>query len=52
MSLRIEVKAVMIGNSMRMTIPKPICKTLGIKAGDTLSVGLTNGSMIVEKAQE
>jgi len=30
-----------------MTIPKPVCEALNIEEGDTLQVGLTDGSMIV-----
>jgi len=52
MPLRIKIKAVKIGSSTRMTIPKEVCEALNIKPGDILNVGLTNGSMIVEKAQE
>jgi len=36
MPLTIPVKVVKIGNSLRMTIPKPVAKALGIKEGDVL----------------
>ena len=49
MSLTIPVKVVKIGNSLRMTIPKPVAMALGIQAGDVLEVGLTDGSMIVKR---
>jgi len=49
MPLTIPVKVVKIGNSLRMTIPKPVVLALGIKAGDVLDVGLTNGSMMVKR---
>jgi AbrB family looped-hinge helix DNA binding protein len=51
MSLTIPVKVVKIGNSLRMTIPKPVAMKLGIQKGDVLEVGLTNGSMIVNKTE-
>jgi putative addiction module antidote len=50
MSLTIPVKVVKIGNSLRMTIPKPVAVNLGIKEGDLLEVGLANGSMTVKRA--
>ena len=49
MPLTIPVKVVKIGNSLRMTIPKPVAQALGIKEGDVLDVGLTNGSMMVKR---
>jgi putative addiction module antidote len=33
----------MVGNSLYVTIPKEIAAQLGIKKGDTLSVGQENG---------
>ena len=49
MELTIPVKVVKIGNSLRMTIPKPVATALGIQAGDVLEVGLTGGSMTVKR---
>jgi len=49
--LTIPVKVVKIGNSLRMTIPKPVVEALQIEEGDTLQVGITDGSMIVKKAE-
>ena len=51
MPLTIKVKMSKMGNSMRMTIPKPVLDALGWNEGDLLDVGITNGSMIVKKAQ-
>jgi putative addiction module antidote len=50
MPLTIKIKVVKVGNSLRMTIPKPVVEALGIKEGGTLEVGLTDHSMIVKKA--
>ena len=52
MPLTIRVKISKIGNSLRMTIPKPVLQTLGWKEGDVLEVGVTNNSMIVRKVKE
>ena len=49
MPLTIPVKAVRIGNSLRMTIPKPVAEALGIAEGDTLDVGVDDGSMVVRR---
>jgi putative addiction module antidote len=50
MPLTIDVKLTKIGNSLRITVPKEVLKTLNWKAGDMLEVGLTDHSMIVKKA--
>ena len=49
--LTIPVKVVKIGNSLRMTIPKPVADALNIKEGDTVEVGITDGEMIVKKTE-
>jgi len=51
MPLTIRVKISKIGNSLRMTIPKPVIQALGWKEGDLLEVGITDDSMIVRKAK-
>jgi putative addiction module antidote len=50
MSLTIPVKVVKIGNSLRMTIPKPVAQSLGIREGDLLDVGVSNGSILAKRA--
>jgi len=44
-----KVKAVKIGNSIRMTIPKPVADYLGIEEGNTLEVTVQNSEMVVKK---
>jgi len=36
--VKIRVKAVMVGNSVRVAIPSEVLKVAGIKVGDTLLV--------------
>lgn len=48
--MTIPVKAVKIGNSLRMTIPKPVAQSLGIQEGDVLDVGVSDGSLIAKRA--
>ena len=46
----IQVKLVKIGNSTRMTIPRPIAWALGLKAGDYVEVNVDDGCIIVKKS--
>ena len=50
MTLTIEVKLSKRGNSLVMTVPRPVVKTLEWNEGDMLKVGVEDGKMIVEKA--
>jgi len=43
------VKAVKIGNSIRMTIPKQIVDYLKISQGDSLEVTVQDSEMVVKK---
>jgi len=45
-----KVKAVKIGNSIRMTIPKQIVDYLKIGEGDSLEVTVQDSEMVVKKA--
>lgn len=49
MPVPFKVKAVKIGNSIRMTIPKPVADYLEILPGDTLEVTVQNTEMVVKK---
>jgi len=46
-----KVKAVKIGNSIRMTIPKQIVDYLKICEGDTLEVTVQDGEILVKKKE-
>ena len=52
MPVEFEISVVKVGNSLRMTIPKPITKAMNLSKGDTLLVCMTNGDMIVRKQVE
>jgi putative addiction module antidote len=45
------MKAVKIGNSIRMTIPKEVAAYLNIKATDILLVSVSDHEMIVKKQE-
>lgn len=49
MPVPFKVKAVKIGNSIRMTIPKQIAEYLKIDEGDTLEVTVQDSEMVVKK---
>ncbi len=52
MPIPFKVKAVKIGNSIRMTIPKQIVDYLNIKPGDTLKVTVQDSEILVKKAKK
>ena len=49
MPVPFKVKAVKIGNSIRMTIPKPVADYLNINEGDSLEVTVQDSEMVVKK---
>lgn len=49
MPVPFKVKAVKIGNSIRMTIPLQIAEYLHIKEGDMLEVTVQDSEMVVKK---
>ena len=48
MPVPFKMKAVKIGNSIRMTIPKPIVDYLKIEEGDTLEITVQDSEMVVK----
>jgi len=44
-----KVKAIKIGNSIRMTIPKQVAEYLRISEGDILEVTVQDSEMVVRK---
>ena len=44
-----EVKVILVGNSLRIAIPKTICKALHIEKGQTLQVKTTNGDILISR---
>jgi len=49
MPVSFEVKAGKVGNSIKITLPKPACEGLGLKPGDTLILTVTDSEMVVRK---
>ena len=52
MPIPFKVKAVKIGNSIRMTIPKQIVDYLEIVEGDRLEIIVEDNTMIVKKVEK
>ena len=49
MPVKFEVKAVQVGNSLKVTIPVEVTRHLGIKKGDTVEMWVDNSHIILEK---
>jgi AbrB family looped-hinge helix DNA binding protein len=47
--VKFEVSVVLVGKSLKVTIPKEICRHLGLKKGDTVSMWVDNSHVILEK---
>ena len=52
MPVQFEVKAVQVGNSLKITIPKELTKHLKIKKGDTITLWSDDSHIIIEKKKE
>jgi AbrB family looped-hinge helix DNA binding protein len=49
MPVRFEVKLAKIGNSLRVTIPKPIADALGLNSGETVAIWVTDSEIRIRK---
>jgi len=50
MPVKFRVKLTKIGNSLRITVPKPVVDTLNLKQGDVLALVVTDHEFTVRKA--
>jgi len=50
MPVEFKMKVGKIGNSLRVTIPKEIAETIGLKAGDLVNISLDNSGITIRKA--
>jgi AbrB family looped-hinge helix DNA binding protein len=46
-----EIKVVKVGNSLRITLPKEICRAAGIERGATVAISVGDGEVIVRKVR-
>ena len=49
--VKFEVSVVLVGKSLKVTIPKEICKHLNLKKGDIVSLWADNSHVILEKKE-
>ena len=52
MPAEFRMKLTKIGNSLRITIPKPIVDGVGLKEGDVLVLTTTDSQIKISKAKE
>ena len=52
MPIELEVIVGKVGNSLRITIPRPITDKLKIKEGDVLALSLTDGEILIRKVTD
>jgi AbrB family looped-hinge helix DNA binding protein len=50
--VKFEVSVVLVGKSLKVTIPKEVCKHLNLKKGDTVLMWADNSHLIIEKKKE
>ena len=48
MPVKFEISVVLVGKSLKITIPKEIAKYLNLKKGDTVAMWVDNTHIIVE----
>jgi AbrB family looped-hinge helix DNA binding protein len=49
--VKFKVSVVLVGKSLKVTIPKELCEHLGLKKGDTVLMWADNSHIIIEKAE-
>lgn len=52
MPVKFKMKVGKIGNSLRVTIPKEVAETIGLKAGDMVNISLDDSRIIICKKLE
>ena len=51
MPVKFSVSVVLVGKSLKVTIPKEICQHIGLKKGDIVSMWADDHRVIVEKGK-
>ncbi|MEM3695003.1 MAG: AbrB/MazE/SpoVT family DNA-binding domain-containing protein [Candidatus Bathyarchaeia archaeon] len=52
MPVKFKVSVVLVGKSLKVTIPKEICEYLNIKKGDVVAMWVDNQHIIMEKEEK
>jgi antitoxin component of MazEF toxin-antitoxin module len=50
--VKFEVSVVLVGTSLKVTIPREMCKHLDLKKGDKVSMWADNNHIVIEKKVE
>ncbi|MCW3985021.1 MAG: AbrB/MazE/SpoVT family DNA-binding domain-containing protein [Candidatus Bathyarchaeota archaeon] len=51
MPVKFELSVMQVGNSLRITIPKEVCKHFDIKKGDVVELWVDNNHIIAKKKE-
>ena len=51
MPVKFEVSVVLVGKSLKVTIPKEICAHLGLKKGDSVLMWTDNSHVVLERKE-
>ena len=51
MPVKFEVSVVLVGKSLKVTIPKEVCRHLGLKKGDVVLMWADNTHVVLEKKE-
>jgi AbrB family looped-hinge helix DNA binding protein len=49
MPVKFTVSVVLVGKSLKVTIPKELCEHLGLKKGDQVQLWADNSHVVLEK---
>jgi AbrB family looped-hinge helix DNA binding protein len=52
MPVKFEISVVLVGKSLKVTIPKEVAKHLELKKGDMIQMWVDNTHIIIEKKEE
>lgn len=50
--VKFEVSVVLVGKSLKVTIPKEICRHIDLKKGDIVLMWADNSHVIIEKKEK
>ncbi len=50
--VKFRIKAVQVGNSLKITVPKEIAKHIKLEKGDSVDMWADDGHVLIEKVEE
>jgi bifunctional DNA-binding transcriptional regulator/antitoxin component of YhaV-PrlF toxin-antitoxin module len=51
MPTKFKISVVLVGKSLKVTIPKELCEQFSLKKGDTIEMWADNSHIIIEKGK-